>query len=174
MAMPMADNRFVRAICRRRLRPPPIARPPRKRRLQFFFDQRFDKAPHLPAKRRLDRVEPIVEKPCVGRIGRRLRAIPLHGVISIGAPTPILFVETTRRLRHLQIPTTSATAPERSRAEDHHDCRARAKTAHRVVANGHNRRNPDGHHITGSCLRGFVEDKKDAALAPGRVLAIGR
>jgi hypothetical protein len=32
-------------------------------------------------------------------------------VISIGAPTPIRFVETTRRLRHLQIPTTSATAP---------------------------------------------------------------
>jgi hypothetical protein len=32
-------------------------------------------------------------------------------VISIGALTPIRFVETTRRLRHLQIPTTSATAP---------------------------------------------------------------
>jgi hypothetical protein len=34
-----------------------------------------------------------------------------HGVISIGALTPIRFVETTRRLRHLQIPTTSVTAP---------------------------------------------------------------
>jgi hypothetical protein len=42
------------------------------------------------------------------------------------------------------------------------------------VANGHDRRNPDRHHITGSCLRGFVEDKKDAALATGRILATGR
>jgi hypothetical protein len=32
-------------------------------------------------------------------------------VISIGATMPIRLVETTRRLRHLQIPTTPATAP---------------------------------------------------------------
>jgi nitrite reductase/ring-hydroxylating ferredoxin subunit len=36
---------------------------------------------------------------------------PFHGVISFGATMPIQLVETTRRLRHLQIPTTPATAP---------------------------------------------------------------
>ena len=55
--------------------------------------------------------ELLAEKLLIGDIARRLRGICFHGVISIGAPTPILFVETTRRLRHLQIPTTSATAP---------------------------------------------------------------
>ena len=33
-------------------------------------------------------------------------------MISIGATTPIRLVETTRRLRHLQIPTIPATAPK--------------------------------------------------------------
>ena len=65
MAMPMADNRLVRVISRRRLRPPPITRP-RQRGLQLFFDHRFDKAPHLRAQRCLDRIEPIVEKSFVG------------------------------------------------------------------------------------------------------------
>jgi hypothetical protein len=47
----------------------------------------------------------------VGHIDRRLRGSIFHGAISIGAPTPVRFVETMRKLRHLQIPTTSATAP---------------------------------------------------------------
>jgi len=33
-------------------------------------------------------------------------------VISIGARTPIRFEQTNWRLRHLQIPTTPATAPQ--------------------------------------------------------------
>ena len=37
--------------------------------------------------------------------------IRFHGVISIGAPTPIWFEQTNWRLRHPQIPTTPATAP---------------------------------------------------------------
>jgi len=39
------------------------------------------------------------------------RGSNFHGVISIGATMPIQLVETTRRLRHLQIPTAPATAP---------------------------------------------------------------
>jgi hypothetical protein len=50
-------------------------------------------------------IEPIVpkEKRSFGCLRRRLYGIRLHGVISIDALTPIRFVETTRRLRHLQI-----------------------------------------------------------------------
>ena len=51
------------------------------------------------------------EKRSFGRFRRRFCGIRFHGVISIGVTTPIRFVETTRRLRHLKIPTTPATAP---------------------------------------------------------------
>jgi hypothetical protein len=47
----------------------------RQRRLQFHFNHRLDKAPHLRVHCRLDRIEPIVEKPFSGHIGRRLRDI---------------------------------------------------------------------------------------------------
>ena len=49
-----------------------------------------------------------------------LCGIRFHGVISIGATTPIRLVETTRRLRHLQIPTTPATAPFEGRRRSMH------------------------------------------------------
>jgi hypothetical protein len=39
-------------------------------------------------------------------------------VISIGAQTPIRFELTNWRLRHLQIPTNPATAPQRRRQND--------------------------------------------------------
>jgi hypothetical protein len=41
------------------------------------------------------------EKPPFGRFSRRFYGIHFHGVISIGAPTPIRFKQTNRRLRHL-------------------------------------------------------------------------
>jgi hypothetical protein len=44
-------------------------------------------------------------------MGRRFYGIRLHVVISVGASTPIRFERTNWRLRHLQIPTTPATAP---------------------------------------------------------------
>jgi hypothetical protein len=44
-------------------------------------------------------------------ISRRFYGIRFHGVISIGASTPILFEQTNWRLRHLQIPTNPATVP---------------------------------------------------------------
>jgi hypothetical protein len=72
-----------------------------------------DEAAPCHAQACLDRIKPVVEKLLIGDIARRLRGICFHGVISIGAQTPIRFVETMRRLRHLQIPTTSATAPAR-------------------------------------------------------------
>lgn len=68
------------------------------------------KASHLRAQRHLDRIEPFVEKSFAGHISRRLHAIFFHPVISIGASAPILFVDTTRRLRLLQISTTFPTA----------------------------------------------------------------
>jgi hypothetical protein len=45
-------------------------------------------------------------------------------VISIGAPTPIRFEQTNWRLRHLQIPTTPATAPIRVSLDSDVDARA--------------------------------------------------
>jgi hypothetical protein len=45
-------------------------------------------------------------------VGKDNLVIRFHGVISLGATTPILFVETTWRLRHLQIPTTPATGTD--------------------------------------------------------------
>ena len=51
------------------------------------------KPAHFRTQLRLDRIEPIVEKLFIGHIGRRLRGIIFHGVISIGAPTPIRFLE---------------------------------------------------------------------------------
>ncbi len=58
-------------------------------------------------------IAPIVakEKRSFGRFRRRFCGIRFPGVISIGATTPIRLVETTWRLRHLQIPTPPATAP---------------------------------------------------------------
>ena len=51
------------------------------------------------------------------RIQPSLYGIHFHGVIFIGAPTPIRFEQTNGRLRHLQIPTTPATAPSRTAVE---------------------------------------------------------
>jgi hypothetical protein len=110
MPMPMADNRRRRVIRRRQLQSAPVARP-RQRRIEFFFAHRLDETAHCHAQACRDRIKPIVEKLLIGDIARRLRGICFHGVISIGAQTPIRFVETMRRLRYLQIPTTSATAP---------------------------------------------------------------
>ena len=90
MTMPMADNRHSRIIRRRQLQPSPVARP-RQRRIEFFLDHRLNEAAHLRSQTCLDRIEPIVEKFFFGRVVRRLRGISLHGVISIGAETPIRF-----------------------------------------------------------------------------------
>jgi hypothetical protein len=94
----------------RRRRSPPIPRP-RQFLRQFLFDHRLDETPHLGAQIRLDRSKLIVEKLVFGRIADRLRDISLFGVISFGVGAPILLAGLSRRLRHLQIRTTSATAP---------------------------------------------------------------
>jgi hypothetical protein len=59
------------------------------------------------------RIEPILpkKKRSFGRFLCRFCGIRFHGVISLGAPTPIRFEQSKRRLRHLQISTTPATAP---------------------------------------------------------------
>jgi hypothetical protein len=61
----------------------PLAAPAQSRG-QLLFHNRFAKAAHSAAQRRLDRVKPIVEKPFFARPLSSLRGISLHGVISIG------------------------------------------------------------------------------------------
>jgi hypothetical protein len=54
--VPMADNRLVSLVCRTTA----IAAPAQSRG-QLLFHNRFEKAAHPAAQRRLDRVKPIVE-----------------------------------------------------------------------------------------------------------------
>jgi hypothetical protein len=78
-------------------------------RFQKFLDEAANAAPH-PG---FQGIEPIIpkEKRSFGCMYRRLYGTCFHGVISIGALTPIRFEQTNWRLRRLQIPTTPATAP---------------------------------------------------------------
>src|ERR1700704_6073319 len=106
-AVPVAGDGHSSAILHRAA---PVART-RERHLKFFFDHGLDEAAHLRTQLRLDRIEPIVEKlfhwphrPASSwyhfswrNLHRRANADSLFG--------------TTWRLRHLQFPTTSATAP---------------------------------------------------------------
>jgi hypothetical protein len=88
---------------------------PLKRGVEFRFQKFLDEAANAPPYPGFQGIEPIVpkEKRPFGCIRRRLYGIRFYGVISIGALTPIRFEQTNWRLRHLQIPTTSATAPRR-------------------------------------------------------------
>src|SRR2546421_163147 len=79
-------------------------------RFQEFLDEAANAGPH-PG---FQGIEPIVPKEKCPFDRRRFCGIRFHGVISLGATTPIRLVETTRRLRHLQIPTTFATTPKRN------------------------------------------------------------
>ena len=83
--------------------------------VELRFQQILDEAANARAHRRLQRIEPISSEENVPfrRIGRRFHGNCFHGVISVGASTPIRFERTNWRLRRLQIPTTPATAPSR-------------------------------------------------------------
>src|SRR3984893_3271873 len=94
-------------------KPRPFIPVPPQRNVEFRFQEFLDEAANAGPHPGFQGIEPIVpkEKCSFGRVRRRFCGIRFHGVISIGATTPIRLVETTRRLRHLQIPTTPATAP---------------------------------------------------------------
>jgi hypothetical protein len=81
--------------------------------VDLCFEKLFDEAANACANPSFQGIKPIIAEKMLAFAGANCRrcAIPCHGVISIGALTPILFVFTSRRLRHLQIPTTSETAP---------------------------------------------------------------
>lgn len=113
MAVPVASAHNRPAAYAGLGKPRPLIPVPPQRDVEFRFQEFLDEAANAGPHPGFQRIEPIVlkEKHSFGRVRRRFCGIRFHGVISIGAATPIRLVETTRRLRHLQIPTTSATAP---------------------------------------------------------------
>jgi hypothetical protein len=94
-------------------KPRPFILIPPKRGVEFHFQEFVDEAANAGPHPSFQGIEPIVpkEKRSFGRFRRSFCDIRFHRAISLGAPTPIRLVETTRRLCHLQIPTAPATAP---------------------------------------------------------------
>jgi hypothetical protein len=113
MAVPVAGPPNRAAACACFGGPRPFIPVPPKRSVEFRFHEFLDEAANAGPHPGFQGIEPIVpkKKRSFGRFSRRFYGIRFHGVISNGAPTPIRFEQTNWRLRHLQIPTTSATAP---------------------------------------------------------------
>src|SRR5215211_1264699 len=84
-----------------------------QRSLQLGFEQLLDEGSDAGAHPRLQRIKPILaeKKRRLGRTRGRGCDICRHGVISAGAPTPVMAWGTSRRLRRPHIPTTAQTAP---------------------------------------------------------------
>jgi hypothetical protein len=114
MAVPVASPYNRPAAYAGLGKPRPFISVPPKRSIEFRFQEFFDEAANAGPHPGFQGIEPIVpkKKRSFGRFVRRFCSIRFHGVISIGARTPIRFEQTNWRLRHLQIPTTPATAPE--------------------------------------------------------------
>jgi hypothetical protein len=112
MAMPVASPSHRSAAYDRFGKPRPLIPIPPQRSVEFRFQEVLNEAANAGPHPSFQGIEPIVpkEKRSFGSCRRRICDIRFHGVISIGALTPILFVDTTWRLRRLQIPTTPATA----------------------------------------------------------------
>src|SRR3954449_9586955 len=84
-----------------------------ERGLQLGFEQFLDEGADAGAHPGLQRIKPVFAEKTL-RLGRtRGRGCDLcgHGVISAGAPTPVMACGTSRRLRRPHIPTTAPTAP---------------------------------------------------------------
>src|SRR3954468_25085870 len=84
-----------------------------KRSLQLGFEQFLDEGADAGAHPRLQRIKPVLaeKKRRLSRLRGRGCDICRHGVISAGAPTPVMAWGTSRRLRRPHIPTTAPTAP---------------------------------------------------------------
>jgi hypothetical protein len=113
MAVPVASPHNRAAAYAGFAKPRPLIPVPLKRSVEFRFQEFLDEAANAAPHPGFQGIEPIVpeKKRSFGRFSRRFYGIRFHGVISIGAPTPIRFEQTNWRLRHLQNPTTPATAP---------------------------------------------------------------
>src|ERR1700716_272126 len=113
MAVPMASPHNRAAAYAGLAKPRPFIAVPPKRSVEFLFQEFLDEAANAGPNPGFQGIEPIApkKKRSFGRFSRRFYGIRFHGVISIGASTPIRFEQTNWRLRHLQIPTTPATAP---------------------------------------------------------------
>src|SRR5205823_14697599 len=88
-----------------------------KRSLQLGFEQFLDEGADAGAHSCLQRIKPVFAEKTLrlGRTRDRGCDICRHGVISAGAPTPVMACGTSRRLRRPHIPTTAATAPSQPR-----------------------------------------------------------
>src|SRR4051812_40220992 len=85
-----------------------------ERGLQLGFEQLLDEGADAGAHPGLQRIKPVFAEKTL-RLGRtRGRGCDIcgHGVISAGAPTPVMACGTSRRLRRPHIPTTAPTAPD--------------------------------------------------------------
>src|SRR5918993_4383754 len=86
-----------------------------KRSVQLGFEQFLEEGADGGAPPRLQRIKPVFAEKTLrlGRIPNRGCDSCRHGVISTGAPTPVMARETSRRLRRPHIPPTAAPAPRR-------------------------------------------------------------
>jgi hypothetical protein len=116
MAVPVASPHERPAAYARFGKPRPFIPVPPKRRVEFRFQEFLDEAANAGPHPGFQRIEPIVpkKKRSFSRFRCSFYGIRFHGVTSIGAPMPIRCEQTNWRLRHLQIPTTPATAPCRT------------------------------------------------------------
>src|SRR5215210_8613867 len=96
-----------------------------KRSVQFGFEQFLDEGSDAGAHPCLERIKPILAEKTLrlGRTRGRGCAICRHGVISAGAPTPVMACGTSRTLRRPHIPTTAQTAPRAAISETCWLCR---------------------------------------------------
>src|SRR4029453_14874317 len=86
-----------------------------ERGLQLGFEQLLDEGADARAHPGLQRIKPVFAEKTLrlGRTRGRGCDICRHGVISAGAPTPVMAWGTSRRLRRPHIPPTAPTAPPR-------------------------------------------------------------
>src|SRR4051794_16360706 len=110
-----------------------------QRSLQLGFEQFLDEGADAGAHPRLQRIKPVLaeKKRRLSRLRGRGCGICRHGVISAGAPTPVMAWGTSRRLRRPHIPTTAPTAPPTLRSLHSGSVlqrrdKGRVRVAHRV------------------------------------------
>jgi hypothetical protein len=95
MAVPVARLHNRLTACASFGKPRPLIPVSTKRHVEFRFQEFLDEAANAGPHPGFQGIEPIVpkEKRSFGCLHRRLYGIHFHGVISVGALTPIRFVE---------------------------------------------------------------------------------
>jgi hypothetical protein len=89
MTAPAAHNALGRTVA---AHPRPFVPIPSQGGVEFGFEKLLDERANARGRPIFKGIEPIIAEKILafGRANRRLRAIHCHGVISVGAPTPIL------------------------------------------------------------------------------------